>query len=394
MICEPTRDRAKVRSTFATYFFAVIFLLAVAPAYGQQIHQLSYNGSSWMDQNLNGALAGPYTGIAAFLTTPNDQTHVYYVDNNGNYDVHQLFYNGTSWEDQNLTVISGAAKGAYGAAQVAGFSVGNYQYVYYLGGQTGHVHQLLYNNINWSDVDLTALTGGPNAQPYPLVAFTTSPTLHIYYTDWNLHIRQLHSDDGTTWQDQDLTSITGGTVSENAPGRTAGFNIGNFQYLYFVANTGHVHQFLYNNVGWSDEDLTVLSKSTPADARSNVQALLVPGTKKVDVFYISTAGHIVQLTSTDNKKWAKTDLSKASLAPGPQNFRVAAFTTAPHNELHVFYVGYTTNFHVLQLYKPQSQPWVYEDMTALTNGGIPESFFNDIAGFSFQNNQYLFYVAQ
>jgi hypothetical protein len=33
-------------------------------------------------------------------------------------------------------------------------------------------------------------------------------------------------------------------------------------------------------------------------------------------------------------------------------------------------------------------------MTALTNGGIPESFYNDIAGFSFQNNQYVFYVAQ
>jgi Fungal fucose-specific lectin len=253
---------------------------------------------------------------------------------------------------------------------------------------------LLYNNIGWSDVDLTALTGGPNAQPSPLVAFTTSPTLHVYYTDWNQHIRQLHSDNGTSWQDQDLTSITGGTISESAPGRTAGFNLDNFQYLYFVASTGHVHQFLYNNSSWSDEDLTALSKSTLADARSDVQAVVVPATKQMYLFYISTDNHIVELTATNNKKWAKTDLSKKILSPGPQSFRVAAFTTPPHNELHVFYVGYTTNFHVLQLYKPQSQPWVYEDMTALTNGGIPESFYNDIAGFSFQNNQYLYYVAQ
>jgi hypothetical protein len=372
----------------------VYLLIFALPAFGQQVHQLSYDGSGWMDQNLNGALAGPYTGISAFLTTPNDQTHVYYVDNNGNYDVHQLFFNGTSWSDQDLTVISGAAQGAYGAAQVAGFSVDNYQYVYYLGGQTGHVHQLLYNNIRWSDVDLTALTGGPNAQPSPLVAFTTSPTLHVYYTDWNLHIRQLHSDNGTSWQDQDLTSITGGTTSESAPGRTAGFNLDNLQYLYFVASTGHVHQFLYNNASWSDEDLTALSKSTPADARSDVQALLIPATKKMYVFYISTTGHIVQLTATDNKKWVQTDLSKKTLSPGPQSFRVAAFTTPPHNELRLFYVGYTTNFHVLQLYKPQSQPWVYEDMTALTNGGIPENFYSDIAGFSFQNSQYVYYVAQ
>jgi hypothetical protein len=372
-----------------------MFLLVFAlRAYGQQVHQLSYNGSSWMDQNLNGAVAGPYTGIASFLTTPNDQTHAYYIDNSGMYHVHQLFFNGVSWGDQDLTVVSGASEGAYGACQVAGFSVGNYQYVYYLGGQYGHVHQMVYNNIGWSDVDLTALTGGPNAQPDPLVAFTTSPTLHVYYTDWNLHIHQLHSDNGTSWQDQDLTSITGGTTSESSPGRIGGFNIDNYQYLYFVASTGHIHQFLYNNISWSDEDLTVLSKSTLATARSDVQALVIPGTKKLNVFYISTDNHIVQLAATDNRKWVKTDLSKKSLAPGPQSFRVAAFTAAPHNELHVFYVGYTTNFHVLQLYKPTSQPWTYEDMTALTNGGIPISLYNDMNGFSFQNNQYVFYVAQ
>lgn len=372
-----------------------IFLLIFAlPALGQQVHQLSFNGSSWMDQNLNGALAGPYTGIASFMTTPNDQTHVYYVDNNGSYHVHQLFFNGTSWADQDLTVVSGAPQGAYGAAQVAGFSVGNFQYVYYLGGNTGHVHQMVYNNIGWSDTDLTALTGGPNTQPAPLVAFTTSPTLHVYYVDWNSHIRQLYSDNGTSWTDQDLTAATGGTTSESAPGRMGGFNIGNFQYLYFVASTGHVHQFLYNNSNWTDEDLTVLSKSTPATARSNVEALVVPGTQKVIVLYISTDNHIVQLAATDNKKWVKTDLSKKSLAPGPQSFRVAAITAPPHNQLHVFYVGYTTNFHVLQIYKPKSQPWTYQDMTALTNGGIPETLYNDMTGFSFQNNQYVYYVGQ
>src|SRR5258708_36735052 len=75
-----------------------VFLLIFAlRAHGQQVHQLSYNGSSWMDQNLNGAPASPYTGIASFLTTPNDQTHVYYIDHGANYDVEQLFLHGVSW---------------------------------------------------------------------------------------------------------------------------------------------------------------------------------------------------------------------------------------------------------------------------------------------------------
>src|ERR1700727_1164162 len=104
----PQLTLARLRS--AVCVFVLPLLLAALPAYGQYIHQLSYNGSNWMDQNLNGALAGPYTGIASFLTTPNDQTHVYYIDNNGYYHVHQLFFNGTSWSDQDLTVVSGAAQ--------------------------------------------------------------------------------------------------------------------------------------------------------------------------------------------------------------------------------------------------------------------------------------------
>ena len=371
-----------------------IFLLVFAlRAHGQRIHQLSFNGSSWMDQNLNGALAGPYTGIASFLTTPNDQTHVYYIDNNGFYHVHQLFFNGTSWADQDLTVVSGAPEGAYGSCTVVGFSVGNYQYVYYLGGNSGHVHQLLYNNLNWTDTDLTALVGGPNTQPEPLVAFTTSPALHVYYTDWSYHIHQLFSNDGSSWQDQDLSTVTGGTISDNTPNRMGGFNIDNYQYLYFVASTGHIHEFFYNNIGWSDEDLTVLSKSTAATPRSGVTAMVIPGTKKMSVFYISTDNHIVELAATDNKKWVKTDLSKKSFAPGPQNLHVAAYVT-PKNELHIAYVGYTTDFHVLQIYKPKGGKWTYEDMTAQSNGGVPELYYSDISGFSLQNNQYVYYVAE
>ena len=373
---------------------AGIFLLAFTlRAHGQQVHQLSYNGSSWMDQNLNGVVASPYTGIAAFLTTPNDQTHVYYVEGPPNYHVHQLFFNGVSWSDEDLTVLSGAPAGANGPCEVAGFSVGNYQYVYYIGAGEG-VHQLLYNNLGWSDTDLSALAGSPYVQEARMVAFTTAPALHVYYTDYNGHVHQLFSADGTHWADQDLTIATGGTTSETHLGQMGGFNIDNYQYVYFVASTGHVHQFLYNNIGWSDEDLTALSKSKPAYDSSGVQAMVIPGKKpKLSVFYISSENHIVELSSTDDKKWVKTDLLKKAQAPWPQNSHVAAFVTPP-NQLHVFYVGYTTDYHVIQIYKPKSQPLTYQDMTALTNGGIPESVDYDTAGFSLQNNQYVFYVAK
>ena len=42
--------------------------------------------------------------------------------------------------------------------------------------QVGHIHQLYYNNADWTDTDLTALTGGANATFYgSIAAFHTTP---------------------------------------------------------------------------------------------------------------------------------------------------------------------------------------------------------------------------
>src|ERR1700758_26355 len=134
----------------------ILLALVAFPAYGQQIHQLLYNNSYWADQNLN-AEPSVYA-LAAFPTTPNDQTHVYYLvlQPDDGLDVHQLFYNGVSWSDEDLTVLSGAPEAAY-SYTVTGFSVGNYQYVYYVS-RDYSIHQLLYNNSNWVDSNLTALS--------------------------------------------------------------------------------------------------------------------------------------------------------------------------------------------------------------------------------------------
>ena len=133
--------------------FGLLLSLAL-PVFGQQqVHQLHYNNSYWADQNLNGVQADPHP-LAAFITTPNNQQHVYYLSySNSSAHVHQLFYNGVSWADEDLTVLSGGPT-ARGFSP-AGFSVGNYQYVYYTSDSYPyHVHQLLYNNVSWVDSDL------------------------------------------------------------------------------------------------------------------------------------------------------------------------------------------------------------------------------------------------
>jgi hypothetical protein len=257
MTRKTTFKHTLTRLRHAACAFGLLISLAALPALGQQIHQLSYNGSNWSDQNLKGAPAQAWA-ISAFFTTPNDQLHVFYGDHVSK-DLHQLFYNGSNWADLNLIQATDLCK----YCGISGFSEGNYQYVFYVGGDAC-VHQMLYDNAGWVDTNLS-IASGTSAIPdlgSNLVAFTTSPALHVYYTSVDSHVHQLFATNGTNWQDADLTAVTGGPVATPGYGM-AGFNIGNFQYVYYLAANNHLHQLFYNNASWTDEDLTALTKTSP-----------------------------------------------------------------------------------------------------------------------------------
>ena len=99
-----------------------------------------------------------------------------------------------------------------------------------------HIHHLWYNNSNWQDVDLTALTGGPNSVAFgAIAAFRTTPNnqLHVYYVDFTSnHVHQLFYN-GTNWSDSDLSALVGGPAAY--PYGISGFSIGNLQYVYYVS---------------------------------------------------------------------------------------------------------------------------------------------------------------
>ena len=371
------------RLYFGLCILSILISLAALPTYGQQIHQLSYNGSNWADQNLNGAPAERWA-ISAFFTTPNDQLHVFYAALESD-DLHQLFYNDSNWADLNLNEATGLCK----YCGISGFSEGNFQYVFYVGGDA-HLHQMLYNNADWVDTDLT-IASGTSAISYPgsnLVAFTTSPALHVYYTSSDSHVHQLFATNGTNWQDQDLTVLAGGPVATPAYGM-AGFNIGNLQYVYYLATNNHLHQLFYNDAAWTDEDLTSLSKTSPTAGFANISAFVIPGTKKMRVYFVSSSnGHIIQLSSTNNGKWSSADLTKRAKGSVPDE-QIVAFPSPSGGTVNVYYVA---GHNVNRIYQPTSTTWANEDLTALTSGGVADSV-DELAGFSLQNSQYLYYVA-
>jgi hypothetical protein len=204
----------------------------------------------------------------------------------------------------------------------------------YLPAHADHVHHLWYNNSNWQDVDLTAMTGGGIATPFgAIAAFRTTPNnqLHVYYVDSNAqHVHQLYYN-GSSWTDNDLTSFTGGPQAY-AYG-ISGFAIGNLQYVFYTGFDNHIHEIYYNNSIWQDQDLTALVGGNTA-------------------------------------------------SPAP----LVAFATKPNNQFHVYYQDLNT-FHEYQLYF-NGTSWSYQDLSSVVGGAFCYSSW--IAGFAVGNQQHLF----
>ena len=384
MSTNNTRRTKEPTLYLAIGMIGIFLTFFAAYAHGQQVHQLVYNNSNWTDQNLAGAVTDVQSGVAAFPTTPNDALHVYYLSSSDH--VRQLFFNGTSWGDEDLTSETGGPA-AMTKSSVAGFSFQNYQYVFY-SASDGHIHQLLYNNIDWADTDLTAQTGGPASDGLELTAFATTPNnaLHVYYGSANRHINQLYNVGGG-WASQDLTALTGGPASG---GRwISGLSIQNFQYVYYYGSDRNVHELFYNNSTWTDENISPGNQGP--NGGTGITATLIPGTKKIRVYFVGAANHVFQLSSTNNKKWTSADLTKKTKAtPANAGNQIVAFATTPNNQLHVYFM---TGNDICQFFLPTpAKQWQFTDLTALTGGGSAVGN-SGMAGFSIENFQYVYYIA-
>jgi hypothetical protein len=86
--------------------------------------------AQWIDYDLSNGIGAPtdaqFGGIVAFVTTPNNQYHIYYAPST---EVYQIYYDGTAWSIEDLTGGAGQADPNSG---MAGFSIGNLQHVFYM----------------------------------------------------------------------------------------------------------------------------------------------------------------------------------------------------------------------------------------------------------------------
>jgi len=355
------------------------------PVFAEHIHWLYYNNSNWSDQDLTsltgGGIAQSFGAIAAFYTTPNQQLHVYYVA--ADQHVHQLFYNNTSWIDNDLTAFTGGpAANPYG---LAGFALGNLQYVFYVS-TDNHVHELNYNNANWVDSDLTAIVGGNTASAAPMVAFVTKPNsqIHVYYQDLNsLDEYQLYFN-GSSWSYQDLSAITGASCYTQW---AAGLALNNLQFVVCPGHGGvssnlDLMELNYNNSTWVYSDITYLAGGarTPINP-TGVAAFVV--NSQGEVYAVTDDTHVHQYTYKGH--WTDLDLTNSIGAPtDPYYGGMVAFATKPNNQYHIYY---QPTSDVYQLYF-NGTSWSYQNLT----GSGQASYNSGMAGFAIGNLQHVFYM--
>src|SRR5579871_6275001 len=240
-----------------------------------------------------------------------------------------------------------------------------------------HVHRLYYNNSNWVDQDLTALTGGGIAVPFgAIAAFYTTPNqqLHVYFVDTNSHVHQLFYNN-TSWTDNDLTAFTGGPAAQ--PFGIAGFAIGNLQYVFYVSTDSHVHELNYNNADWTDQDLTALVGGNTASAAPLVAFATKPNNQFHVYYQDLNTMHEYQLYF-NGTSWTYQDLS--SIVGGAYCYASWIAGFAVGNQQHLFCAGYDkvpTQLNLLHIYYNNST-WVYEDVVT---AGQPMELGAGVAAF-------------
>jgi hypothetical protein len=372
----------------STLFAGLLFLMISLAAQAQTINELSYTGG-WGDTIFQGIQGAANSGLTAFAT-PNNQIHTVYrgLDQH----IHQLHSTGSgTWQVEDLTAETNAPA-PQESTIVTGFSQQNLQYVFYAD-VNNHLHQLMYNNVRWTDQDITAAGNGVtwSTYDYCLAAVSTTPNnqIHVYYggTDSNTH--QLFFN-GSRWSDENLTAETNAGQSSSA---MVAVSNGNYQYVFYEGPTADIHEMYYNNARWTDVNLTASAGAGYGDY-GNLAALIVPGTQTIKLYYGEYSDEdMLELTTSNNVNWTKLDLTKTAhgaAVDGTMTLGVA-FATTPNNQLHVYYgvSAYGTDADVHQLYF-NGNVWSDEDLSTETHSaGV---YFNSgMAGFAIGNAQYVFY---
>jgi hypothetical protein len=245
-----------------------------------------------------------------------------------------------------------------------------------------HIHQLFYNNADWTDSDLTSLAGGPVVYPQGVAAFYTTPLdqFHVYYaSNGDFHVHQLFYN-GNAWADSDLTALTGGAVASNSAGMS-GFSFGDAQYLYFCSSDFSLHEYSYGNNGnfnWVDTELPVGGfNGTCGFAPVGIVAYMTADTAR-HIYYEAQSSQTARTIhhlyySPKKKKWLRQNLTALSHgAKAESGTWLSGFNIS--NTQYVYFQSTNGHIHEYSNVTTNVATWTDQDLTVLGSGVVSSSF--------------------
>ncbi len=337
------------------------------------VHEIYLSDGSWHDADLTamtgGPLANPLASIADLVDTIQNVTRIHYFGQQDSH-VHEIYLSGGSWHDADLTAMTGGplAEPQYIANVLDKF--GNVVRVHY-DAYDGDVHELYLANGIWQDFDLTANTGGPAGfpvQPIVNVLDTVENTVRVDYVGVpDRHVHEFYIAGGA-WHDADLTVLGGGVeVSSNATSIADMVDtIQNIVRVHYIGNDLHVHEIYLANGAWHDYDLTAATGG-PQAVGVQTMANVVDTIQNVIRVDYSASDHDVHEIYLSNGVWGDFDLTTATGGPqlGDAGTPIASIVDTNQGVMRVNYID--SGSHVHQFYI-SGAAWHDYDLTSATGG--------------------------
>jgi hypothetical protein len=233
--------------------------------------------------------------------------------------------------------------------------------------QDHHLHELFVGvGGDWQHADLTTLASAPRANNRFLVgyAWPEAGTKQVAYLGQDGHIQELSVRMGGIWQHVDLSTLTG---APPALAVTCGYSwsAGRSKQIVFVGDDDHIHELSVEmEKPWQHVDLSALTNAPRPDSKYMVG---YEWESCKQVAYVSSDGHIHELFLEAGKRWQHVDLSAQTSAPRATDLMVG-YGWREGRCKQVAFVS--ENGHIHELFLVAGNPWMYADLTALTNAPL------------------------
>lgn len=321
----------------------------------KHIHELSLHpGANWVNNDLTslskGFVAAPGSALTGYLGSDHS-IHVNFISTNRH--VHELYHSPRTnkWSDNDLTAFSKGTAPAPGSALIGYLGSDHSIHVNFIS-TNQHVHELyLLPGAQWTDNDLTALSRGiaPTVGSELTGYWGSDGSVHVNFFSRDKHVHELYFNPGGGWSDNDLTSLSKGVAAIASSALAGYWGSDGSVHVNFIAANHHVHELYFapSASRWSDNDLTSLSGGTEPTTGSPLAGYW-GSDSSVHVNFIGTDGHVHELSIHSGGNWSDNDLTSLSGGTTPVAKTTLAAYGGNDGSVHVSFIA--TDRHIHELY--------------------------------------------